>query len=69
MLKFAPERVRELREARKLSQTMLAGLCGVTETAVRGWESGRAAPGFASGVQLARTLGVEPAELLVEEAA
>jgi putative transcriptional regulator len=59
-------RIRELREARGLSQGDLAKLLGVTERTVRLWEKGTAVPWERHRNALARRLGVTVADLALE---
>lgn len=51
-----PERLKERRQAIGLSQENLAGLMGVTRTAVINWEAGSREPGFDGLVRLSRIL-------------
>lgn len=63
----APLRVRELREARNISQAELAARLGVTPTAVLFWETGRNEPGAARLLQLAGVLECSVDELYRKE--
>lgn len=51
-------RLRELREARGLTQTSLALLVGVAERTYRSWEAGANVPHAANARKLAKRLGV-----------
>ena len=51
-------RLRELREARGLTQTSLALLVGVAERTYRTWEAGTNVPTARNARRLARRLGV-----------
>lgn len=58
------ERLRRLREARKLTVGALAARTGLTEAAIRKMEYGDTkARGFINGMKIAEALGVDPAEL------
>lgn len=57
-------RVRELREARSLSQEKLAQASGLTTTFVSTIERGRKTPSLTSVLKLARGLKVDAADLL-----
>lgn len=62
------DRVKELRERRRLNPTELAGLVGVTDSAISQLEAGiTKAPSFSTGVRLARALGVSPWEIAFGE--
>ncbi len=50
--------IRDLRIKKNLTQSELAGLCGVHQTAVSQWEKGRTAPDTNSLKILSRVLGV-----------
>lgn len=56
--------IRNLREARGLTQRQLAERIGVTDKAVSKWESGRGLPDISLIENLAEALGVSVAELL-----
>jgi len=62
MANFA-QRLRELRMARKLTQTRLAELLGVSPRVYSRWETGDVTPHFDTIVRLADTLGVSLDEL------
>ena len=55
---MATNRLRELREARGLTQTSLALLVGVAERTYRSWEAGTNVPTARNARRLARRLGV-----------
>jgi DNA-binding XRE family transcriptional regulator len=57
-------RLRELREAKFLSQAELAGRAGVSRITVIELEAGRAEARWSTGRKLAEALGVDPAELV-----
>src|ERR1039458_109586 len=57
------QRLRELRMARKLTQTRLAELLGVSPRVYSRWETGDVTPHFDTIVRLADTLGVSLDEL------
>lgn len=55
------ERIKALREAKRLSIIQLASKSGIGENALRKVESGEnKAPSFVTGVRIARALGVDP---------
>lgn len=55
------ERIRLLRQAKKLTPGQLALKCEIGENALRKIENGESkAPSFVTGVRLARALGVDP---------
>ena len=58
------DKIKELRKQKGLSQTALAELCGVHQTAVSQWEKGRTSPDLDSLKKLAEALGVS-VELLI----
>lgn len=58
-----PERLKELRDARGLTQTRVAELLGVGLRVYHRWESGHAMPHFDTVVKLADVLGVSLDEL------
>ncbi len=60
-------RVREIREARGLSQTKLAEMTGLTQATLSNLESGKHDPHLETLRMLARALGVPPAALLEED--
>jgi transcriptional regulator with XRE-family HTH domain len=62
MANFA-QRLRELRTARKLTQTRLAELLAVSPRVYSRWETGDVTPHFDTIVRLADTLGVSLDEL------
>ena len=57
------QRLRELRTARKLTQTRVAELLGVSPRVYHRWESGGATPLLATVVKIADILGVTLDEL------
>ncbi|AWM38732.1 helix-turn-helix domain-containing protein [Gemmata obscuriglobus] len=61
------KRLRELREARNLSQTELASLANLTLRSIENWEQGRNEPKWSAIVQLATALGVSTEEFRVRE--
>jgi transcriptional regulator with XRE-family HTH domain len=58
-----PERLKELREARGLTQTRMAGLLGVSLRVYHRWENGHAMPHFDTVVKIADLLQVSLDEL------
>ncbi|HEX7118010.1 MAG TPA: helix-turn-helix transcriptional regulator [Longimicrobiales bacterium] len=64
LLKRFGETVREIRRERGLSQEKLAAAAGLDRTYVGGIERGERNVALINIVKLARSLGVEPAELL-----
>ena len=58
-----PERLKQLREARSLTQTRVAELLGVSLRVYHRWESGRASPHFDTVVKIADVLQVSLDEL------
>ena len=59
--------LKELREARFITQRELAARAGVTQATIVRLEQGRHWPTFTTIRKLAAALGVEPAELVVRE--
>jgi len=57
------ELLRERRQARRLSLSVLGGLVGVSKSAVAQWESGRSLPVPAKVPALERALDLEPGSL------
>lgn len=68
MRSFNRSRLRELRTARGMTFTELGAAVGVTEAAVRQWESGKRVPRLRLDQTLAlvRTLGVRLEDLLLD---
>ena len=64
MAGLKPERLKELRQARVLTQQELAGLAGVRAGTVVDLENGRHVARPSTIRKLAVALGVEPGELL-----
>jgi len=62
--RFVGRRIREVREARGMTQADLAEALGRTPTSISYWENGQRSPGLDDIVVLARVLGVEPSSLL-----
>lgn len=60
-------RLKEVREGSGLTQAQLAEFAGVSEQAVKNWESGRKFPAFERIPRLARLLGVPPGRFFPEE--
>jgi len=56
--------IRRLRKERKLSQEQLGRKCGVTQSAVASWESGRTCPATKRAQLLAVAFNV-PLELII----
>jgi len=68
MLSFNRSRLRELRTARGMTPTGLGAAVGVTEAAVRQWESGKRVPRLRldQALRLTRALGVQLEDLLLD---
>ncbi|MEU4339494.1 helix-turn-helix transcriptional regulator [Micromonospora lupini] len=62
------QRVRDLRQARRLSQEELAELAGVHRTYVSSLERGQRNVGLDNILAIAAALGVPPSDLFTEEA-
>jgi transcriptional regulator with XRE-family HTH domain len=62
------DRLADLRRAAGLSQSQLAGIVGVDETAVSHWETGRSAPSGTRLEAVADALGVTVSDLFREAA-
>ena len=58
------QRIREVRQARGMSQVELAGLLGVTKQSVSNWENDNIQPSIEMLVKLAQTLSVSADYLL-----
>ena len=58
MDKFSSDKLRSLREHRKLTQEALAELCEVDATTISGWEKGKWEPSLQNALSLARALHV-----------
>ena len=58
MDKFSSDKLRSLREHRKLTQEALAELCEVDATTISGWEKGKWEPSLQNALFLARALHV-----------
>ena len=58
------QRIREVRQARGMSQVELAGLLGVTKQSVSNWENDNIQPSIEMLVKLAQTLAVSADYLL-----
>ena len=63
MAAFA-ERVRELRKERGLTQKQVADSCGIADSAIRKYESGKVTPKYEMLQRIADALGVRPGELM-----
>lgn len=55
-----PDRIKQAREARKLSPTDLGAAVGASAHAVLSWEAGRRKPSGTHQARLCRVLGLEP---------
>lgn len=53
MDKFSSDKLRSLREHRKLTQEVLAELCEVDATTISGWEKGKWEPSLQNAISLA----------------
>jgi transcriptional regulator with XRE-family HTH domain len=62
-----PEKLRVLRERRKLTQQQLAEQLGVTEVSIYYLESGKRNPGVEMLLKLSRVLGVASDVLIKDE--
>jgi transcriptional regulator with XRE-family HTH domain len=62
-----PEKLRVLRERRKLTQQQLAEQLGVTEVSIYYLESGKRNPGVEMLLKLSRILGVSSDVLIKDE--
>jgi len=62
------KRLRELREAKGLSQDDLARLSGVARATIQSAELGRRKPRPSTRRRLAQALGVRPEDILFEQA-
>ncbi len=60
------DRVRKLRDARKLTQTQLAGMIGVNQATISKIEKGIANPTQTMITRLAAALGVDPVDLFAQ---
>jgi transcriptional regulator with XRE-family HTH domain len=58
--RFSPTALRALRERRKLTQTQLAGVLGVSQRTVSAYELGEVDPGASTVAALADGLGTRP---------
>lgn len=58
------ERIRQARKNRNLTQKKLGGLCGMADSAIRRYESGRGNPTIATLQRIAGALGVPLSDLL-----
>src|SRR5262245_10109440 len=56
---YFPGRLKELREAAKLTQAELAKLAGTTQQAIAHWEGGHRDPSWPNVIALAAALGVK----------
>ena len=61
---FNPERLRQHREARNLSQQELATAADVSVSSVQNWEAGTHCPDLAAANKLARALSIDIRELI-----
>lgn len=59
--------MKQLRKERKLSQTQLANMLGVTQAAVSSWEANGVPPGIENAKKIAEIFGVSVDELLKGE--
>ena len=63
---WAPDRIRELREARGLSRDELGKIIGVTRNTIHTWEAGKHTPTIDRLFVLARALGSRPSYFFKE---
>jgi transcriptional regulator with XRE-family HTH domain len=63
------KRMRELRESKKLTQAELARLCGLGESTISFYESGKREPNYKNLLCIAEKLGTTPNYLLTENTA
>lgn len=61
------EKIREIRNLKKLKQEDLANACNVTRSAISNWEAGRRRPDWDNLVVLARLFGITIEELVGDE--
>lgn len=66
MKQFDGNRLKTIREKKKLTRHDLALAVGCTREAVEKWENGKSAPGSGNFFALCEALGIKPAALLVE---
>ena len=67
MIEFITERIKELRQTRKISQKQLGDMLGVSDRAVSKWETGLAKPTTENMVRLAKIFDVPLEYFLVSD--
>lgn len=66
-MKIFAEKLKSLMLLRGLNQGELSKLCGISQTAVHKWLSGKAEPSISNTIAVARALGVTVADLIDED--
>lgn len=66
--RFAAAKVKEQRQALKLTNEDLAHEVGSTLRTVQRWQTGESTPRGFQAIRLAEVLGLDPADLYLEEA-
>ena len=59
-----PEKLKQIRKNKKMTQTELAGLCGISRNSIVNWETGKSTPKIGDIERLSVVLGVSPQELV-----
>lgn len=58
------DKLKKIRKAKKLTQTQLAELCGISRNSIVNWETGKSTPKVADIEKLSMILGISPHELM-----
>ena len=59
-----PDKLKKIRKERKMTQTVLAELCGISRNSIVNWETGKSTPKVGDIEKLSVVLGVSPQELV-----
>lgn len=58
------DKLKKIRKEKKMTQTMLAELCGISRNSIVNWETGKSTPKVADIEKLSIILGISPHELM-----
>ena len=58
------DKLKKFRKDKKLTQTQLAALCGISRNSIVNWETGKSTPKIGDIERLSAVLGVSPQELI-----
>ena len=58
------DKLKKIRKDKKLTQTQLAALCGISRNSIVNWETGKSTPKVGDIEKLSAILGISPQELI-----